>query len=462
MNLSLNPTSGTDNLEGVARHRPYSDYKNSDVKWLREIPAHWRVQRLKYIATLNDETLSESTDPNYRMEYIDIGSVDPIKGIIETETLSFRNSPSRARRVVQDGDVIVSTVRTYLRAIAPIENQPSNTIVSTGFAVVRPRSVHSKFASYLLRSSYFVERVVANSVGVSYPAINAADLAGLSIGLPSIDEQRVIADFLDQEIAKTDALIAKKERLIELLQEHRSALIDRAVSEGLDPEVPMKDSGIEWLGKVPQNWKVIRLKHVSSIQTGVTLGKTYRSSETLEDRPYLRVANVQGGYLSLDNIYDVTIPVREVSRYELHVGDVLMTEGGDFDKLGRGYVWHGEIRGCLHQNHIFSVRPIKAKLDGTILSMIINSNYGRAYFSATAVRSTNLASTNVAKIGNVPIPLPPKAEQRHILRYLERQTAKVDRLVATVREAIERLKEARAALISATVTGRIDVRRPTA
>ena len=268
MAQTLYRATDTDNLSGVARYRPYPDYKDTDVEWLNEVPTHWRVERLKHVATLNDETLSESTDPNFAMEYIDIGSVDPVKGIIGTETLSFADSPSRARRVVRDGDVIVSTVRTYLRAIAPIEHPPINMIVSTGFAVVRPKIIHTKFAFFLFRSSYFVERVVANSTGVGYPAINASEIGCFSICVPSIDEQHAIARFLDRETPKIDTLVAKKERLIELLKERRSALITRAVTKGLDPTVPMKDSGIEWLGWIPAHWDVKRINQTSEILRG--------------------------------------------------------------------------------------------------------------------------------------------------------------------------------------------------
>ena len=148
----------TGDLASVTRYPPYPAYRNTDVEWLNDVPAHWRVERLKYVATLNDETLSESTDPNFTMEYVDIGSVDPIEGIIGSETLSFEGAPSRARRIVRHGDVIVSTVRTYLKAISAIDRPPVNMIVSTGLAVVRPRTIHSKLppTSYVLHTSLSV------------------------------------------------------------------------------------------------------------------------------------------------------------------------------------------------------------------------------------------------------------------------------------------------------------------
>ena len=213
---------------------PNAPTKDSGIPWLGKIPAHWGVDRLKYIATLNDDALSETTDAEFEMVYVDIGSVDAMVGIAEKEMLRFGNAPSRARRIVQNGDVIVSTVRTYLRAIAVIERAEHNLIVSTGFAVIRPRRVESSFAAYALRAPYFVERVVANSVGVSYPAINAIELTGFEIAYPEADEQRAIAVYLDGKTSQADALIAKVRQAIAHLTEYRTALISAAVTGKID------------------------------------------------------------------------------------------------------------------------------------------------------------------------------------------------------------------------------------
>jgi type I restriction enzyme S subunit len=192
------------------KYPAYPHYKPSGIEWLGEIPEHWGVLRLKYIATINDEALPETTDPDYEFNYVDIGSVDAAKGIVATETYRFEDAPSRARRIVRDGDTIISTVRTYLRAIVAIREPVENMIVSTGFAVVRPRTLDASFLSYALRSPFFVETVVSRSTGVSYPAINAPEVGNIGVTLPSLDEQRAIAVFLDRETARIDALIEKK------------------------------------------------------------------------------------------------------------------------------------------------------------------------------------------------------------------------------------------------------------
>ena len=208
--------------------------KPSDIAWLKEIPAHWEVKRLKYLVTVNDEVLAETTAPGLVIAYVDIGSVDTVEGVTNTETLVFGDAPSRARRIVRQGDVIISTVRTYLKAIARIEPVQAGLIVSTGFAVIRPKNLDDRFVAYVLKAPYFVENVVAHSMGVGYPAINADTLIGLNIAYPSQLEQRAIAAFLDRELAKLDALVSKVRDAIEQLQELRTALISVAVTGQID------------------------------------------------------------------------------------------------------------------------------------------------------------------------------------------------------------------------------------
>ena len=219
-------------------------------------------QRLKYAATINDEALGEETDADYELQYVDIGNVDSAGTIHEIATHRFEDAPSRARRRVRDGDIIISCVRTYLQAISPIQEPPDNLIVSTGFAVVRPREgvLDAGFAKYALREPAFLAEVEMRSVGVSYPAINASDLAAIPVFLPPKNKQRGIADYLDRETARLDGLVAAKERVLGLLAEKRRALITRAVTRGLDPRAPLRDSGIPWLGEIPAHWATERTR----------------------------------------------------------------------------------------------------------------------------------------------------------------------------------------------------------
>jgi len=183
------------------RFRPYPKYKPAGVAWLGHVPEGWDVMRIKYRTTTNDEVLPENTDPNYEMEYIDISSVDSASGIASCTVVTFEDAPSRARRIVRNNDVIISTVRTYLKAIAAIKEPKPDTIVSTGFAVIRPKGIEPKYLAFALREPGLINEIVARSVGVSYPAINASEIGCLPIPIPKEDEQRTIADFLDRETA---------------------------------------------------------------------------------------------------------------------------------------------------------------------------------------------------------------------------------------------------------------------
>ena len=249
----------------------YPTYKECQVPGVNSVPSHWAVVPIKHIASSNDDVLTEDTSEDYVIEYVEISSVDGVKGILSTETCQFKNAPSRARRRVQHGDVIVSTVRTYLKAIASVEHPVDNLVVSTGFAVIRPRaSLYPRFASYLFKTNYVVDEVIARSVGVSYPAINPSELVRIHAVVPPLNEQIAVAAFLDREIAKIDALIAKQERLIAVLQEKRQALISHAVTRGLNPDALVKDRGLEWLGEVPAHWGLTKVGHVSKVVRGQT------------------------------------------------------------------------------------------------------------------------------------------------------------------------------------------------
>ncbi len=193
------------------------------------LPKGWKMRRLKTLATCNDETLPENTSDFVRIEYIEISDVDESRGIFNSTFHVFKDAPSRARRITRKGDVIISTVRTYLKAIATIERE--GLVVSTGFAVLRARtSVLPRFLAYAVKSAVFKDNVVRYSTGTSYPAINASDLMCLSVPLPPLPEQEAIVERLDRETGKIDRAIEVKRRQIELLRERRQIVIDEVVT----------------------------------------------------------------------------------------------------------------------------------------------------------------------------------------------------------------------------------------
>ena len=207
-------------------------------------PEGWSSKRLKYLSTYNDEVLPENFDDLREIDYVEISGVTLSGGIEEVKHMTFHDAPSRARRKVQSGDILISTVRTYLRAIATVEEAPEDLIASTGFCVVRPSSeMDSNFLGWYAKSDIFVSNIVSRSVGVSYPAINASEIATIKVLIPPLHVQHRIARFLEQKTAHIDRLIKKKHVLLDRLVEKRQALITRAVTKGLNPDTPMKSSG---------------------------------------------------------------------------------------------------------------------------------------------------------------------------------------------------------------------------
>lgn len=291
--------------------------------------------------------------------------------------------------------------------------------------------------------------------GATVESIEQEYLANTLFPFPGVEERRKIIDFLDHETAKIDALIARQQELIVLLQEKRQAVISHSVTKGLNPAAPMKDSGVEWLGEVPAHWGVRRLKHVANLQSGIPKGKDLTGRQTIA-APMLRVANVQDGYFDLSDVHMIDIEPDDMERYLLADGDVLMNEGGDSDKLGRGAVWRSEISPCIHQNHVFAIRPFE--IESEWLDLVTRTGYARFHFYRVAKQSTNLASISSSNIKETPLLIPPEKERREIMAHVWRQLEKFGALERSALQQIELIQERRTALISAAVTGKIDVR----
>lgn len=218
-----------------------------------------------------------------------------------------------------------------------------------------------------------------------------------------------------------------------------------------------QESGISWIGPVPAGWAVKRLRFLAQVQTGIAKGKDVQGIETIRV-PYLRVANVQDGFIDIDDVSEIEIAATDLGRYLLRPGDVLMNEGGDFDKLGRGQVWNGAIDPCIHQNHVFAVRP--HGIEPEWLALVTSADCGRFFFMSRAKQSTNLASISSTNLLELPLPCPPPAERRAIMRFLDRETGKIDALVAEQERLIALLKEKRQAVISQAVTKGLDPNAP--
>ncbi len=432
----------------------YPKYKPSGVEWLGPVPEEWKVAPLKVHASHNDDVLDEATAPNLEITYVDISNVDGTKGIIAKEALQFSGAPSRARRRVKHGDVIVSTVRTYLKAVARIRDPEENLIVSTGFAVIRPKgSLQPDFLGYLVSCSYFVEQVIAKSTGVSYPAINASELVAIPVVVPPSSDQDGIGSFLDRETAKIDALVAEQQLLIELLKEKRQAVISHAVTKGLNPQVPLKPSGIEWLGEVPAHWKATRLKYLCE----VIVDCPHETPVYSEDGPFrvIRTADLEEGVIDEAQMYRVTESeyLNRIRRAPLLRNDIVY--GREGERWGHAALIPEGGQFCLGQR-MMQMRPVK-NVCPEFLMWQLNARTTYTQGDVDTVGATS-PHVNVATIRNYNLTYPPLGEQREIAFFLRQVTQQLDSLVAEAQHGIDLLQERRTALISAAVTGQIDVR----
>jgi type I restriction enzyme S subunit len=400
-------------------------------------------RRLKFVATLNDDSLPDSTDSDYELDYIDIGNIDSAGHIHEIAAYKFSAAPSRARRKVQHGDVIISTVRTYLQAIAPIEHPQDNLIVSTGFAVARPNCdlLDTGYFKYALREPRFLSEVVARSTGISYPAINSSDLADISIYLHETATQRRIASYLDRETDQIDALVAEKERMLTLLEQKRAALISRSVTRGLNPKAPTKPSGLDWLGEIPKHWQVQRC-------ATLFVEKDERGEPEL---PLLNVSLNTG----------VTLRVFSEDKIESmasDLGTMKIAREGDlvFNKMR---FWQGAA-GIAPADGLVSPDYTVATISKSLHSDYVEKLFRTKLFNAIVRRySYGMVDDRLRlywdEFKNIRIPVPPLAEQEAIIAHIQAHQTRTAALETALRDSIALLKERRSALITAAVTGKI-------
>ena len=411
----------------------------------------WPRVRLKYLATVNDETLTDSTLPEYELAYLDIGSVDSAGTVGEPETQTFEKAPSRARRVARDGDVIISTVRTYLTAIAPIEDAPDNLVVSTGFAVVRPRpgELDPHFCKYALRDPHFIDEVKRLSVGVNYPAINVSDLVGIEIPRPPLPEQRAIAARLDRETARLDALAAEYRQLVAGLAEKRRALVAHAVTRGLDPDAPTKDSGVEWLGEVPAHWPLVRLRYLARLGNGSTPSKSRKDYWLDGDIPWLSSTVVNSDVVTEPSAYVTDIAFEECHLPWVPARSVLVAITGQGKTRGMAAVLSFDA--TINQ-HIAFLAPKPDKVSTEYLWLSLTGLYEALRYVSDSQGGTRGAIT-LDQLGGFSIPVPPLDEQTEIAAHVERRSAALASLTAEAERALALLAARRGALIAEAVSG---------
>ena len=418
----------------TTKHNPYPTYKTSGVEWLGEIPAHWETKRLKTIFRIVNGATPKSTEPLYWDGEIGWATPDDLGKLTASEIRSTNRRitnqgySSCGATLVPQGSLILST------------RAPIGHLAIAGTSLCTNQGCRSLVFRYSANPRFFyfqlyaVRQILASlGQGSTFTELARDTLSEVEVVEPPLPEQRAIAEFLDRETAKIDSLVAKKERLIELLREKRTALISRAVTKGLDPDVPMKNSGVDWLGKIPAHWEVKRLMRAVTFQRGHDLPSDVRE--------------------------DGNVPVISSSgTYATHSKAIARAPGivtGRYGTIGNFYLTYEDywpLNTALYSIDLHGNEPRFLKSMLSHLSPLF-----LLYASKSAVPGVD--RNDIHEVHTV---VPPIAEQCAIAVYLDSETAKIDDLITKVQEAIERLKELRAALISAAVTGRIDVRKEVA
>ena len=425
------------------------EMKDSGIEWIGEIP-------LKYIASCNDEILSEDTNPDTQFEYIEIGDVSYEQGISGSKLLSFKDAPSRARRIVKKDDIIVSTVRTYLKAVASIPKKYEGQIVSTGFAVIRPKNIDSRFLLYCLLSDNFVSEIESRSTGVSYPAINSSDVMRIKIKVPTNTWQTLIASFLDSKCAEIDKAVEATKASIEEYKKLRQAIITEAVTKGLDPTVEMKDSGCEELGKIPKTYEILSLSKKVSLYGRIGF-RGYTTSDLVEEGEgaiTLSPGNIlDNGKLVFDHCsYLSWYKYDESPEIKVKNGDILLV------KTGSSYGKSGIVEELPLETTV-NPQLIVIK-DFNCINKWLFYFMQTAYFKScceSIVGGGTIPTMSQQKIAKTKIAVPYRMEQMQITKYLDSKCSEIDSLIKSKEKLIEELTAYRKSLIYEYVTGKKEV-----
>lgn len=453
-----------------------------------------------------------STDPGAHPDklfsYCDIGSIDNETGkVVAPKRLLGVDAPSRARQAIRAGDVLFSTVRPGLRAIAQVPDLESP-VGSTGFCVLRPaEGIDGTFLFQLVRSDQFVRAVLPLQRGVSYPAVRDVDVLSQSIPLPPAAEQTRIVAKLEELLSDLDAGVSELKAAQRKLAQYRQSLLKAAVEGALTAswreaqqagqpptetgeqllerilrerrarwearqlakfteqgKAPPKDwqkkypepvqPDITDLPTLPEGWVWASLDMLGEIASGVAKGSKRDDKTPVREVPYLRVANVQRGHLDLTEVKTILATERDIEELKLRGGDVLFNEGGDRDKLGRGWVWRDEVKECIHQNHVFRMRPWLSDLKSELISHHGNT-FGKQWFQDAGKQTTNLASINMTMLRAFPVPVAPAGEQAQILEQLNEQLGSLDQQEQSVLLALKQSTAQRQNLLRAAFSGQL-------
>jgi type I restriction enzyme S subunit len=420
----------------------YSAYKDSGVEWLGEVPEHWEVKRLGYYFSERREKVSDK----------DFAPISVTKqGIVPQLENAAKTDDGDNRKRVCTGDFVINSRsdRKGSSGLSPMDGSVS--LINT---VIRPQEeLDPHFVHHLLRSHSFQEEYYRYGKGIVADlwSTNYSEMRNISLAVPPLAEQQVIGEFVNQEVTKIDALVAEQRRLIDVLKEKRQAVISHAVTKGLDPHVAMKPSGVEWLGEIPAHWAILRLKNLSpAVTVGIVVNPSLYVAE--DGLPFIYGGDIREGVIDWENARRISAASSdECGKTRLQAGDLLTVRVG---APGVTAVVPPECEG----GNCASVMLIRrGAFVSEWLALLMNTRTVRFQVEVVQYGAAQ-EQFNISHAINFWVPVPPRGEQAEIVKHLGRGIGDIDSLVAEAERAITLLKERRIALISAAVTGKIDVR----
>ncbi len=435
--------------------KPYPNYKPSSVEWLGDVPAHWEVTRLKYLLSERD---ARSVDGSEQLL-----SVSQHTGVTQRKKVDGKDeADTRAESLVgykrvESDDLVVNIMLAWNGSIGVSRFCG---IVSPSYCVYRfKEGLHPGYFHFLLRSPTYKARIKAISTGIveSRLRMYTDDLYRLEALLPPLPEQIAIVRYLDHADERIRRYVSGKQKLIRLLEEEKQAVINHAVTRGLDPNVRLKPSGVEWLGEVPAHWEIYRLRNAIDMRVSNV------DKHVKEDENPVRLCNYvdvyKNDYINQQmNFMQATATDEEIERFRLEKDDVLITKDSEtWDDIGVPALVTEPASDLISGYHLALLRPQADDLAGGYLLRALQSK-GLAYQFHIEAKGVTRYGLSHAGIKSVWLPLPPLPEQTAIVRYLDKATAAIDTIISRARRQIKLLQEYRTRLIADVVTGQVDVR----
>ena len=450
---------------GFDRHHANEDRetynKPSGLNWLGDVPAHWEVRRLRTVAEMRvsnvDKHVKDGELPVRLCNYVDVYKSDRI-----TEGIAFMRAtatPAEIERFrLEAGDVLItkdSETWNDIGVPALIEQTADDLVCGYHLALLRPsrRSIDGVFLLRALQSPTIGYQFHISANGVTRYGLTHEAIKSVLVPLPPLTEQRAIVCYLDHVDRRIQGYIEAKEELIALLQEVRQATIQRAVTRGLDPSVPLKASGVDWLGDMPAHWEVRRLRYL--IEGGLIYGANAAAEHDNPNWPrYLRITDFGLDGKLRDDTFR-SLPPEIAKDYLVKPGDLLLARSGA--TVGKAFLVTSEIGQACHAGYLIRARPKGGLIDPGFLFAFTQSSAFSSWKDSVFIIAT-IQNISAEKYANLPVPTPPLKEQQKIVAHLDKATAAIDAAIDTARRQVEFMNEYRASLIAHVVTGKLDVR----